>query len=372
MVALIILGSWLASWHWDGIALREHENPATYLVGRDFANFWMMGKAAQQPDPGDWYDWEHYNAALRAALLDGKDYALQQLSYPPTLFLIMLPFGALPYYAALGLFWLAGIGTLVAVLQRLNWTRDAMLVLLVAPASVAALISGQLAFLLVAPLLMGFTLLEKRPWLAGLLFGLLSLKPHFALLLPIALLAGQHGRALLAAILTTLFLLAATTWVFGIDIWQQFFSLGIPAQHTVLEEPPRNIMAWMPTWYMDARAAGLDYQTAMAIQATGLLGGMILVAWAFAKPRDPHWRLLLFTAACLMASPYVMAYDTLAFMAALVAVIHRHGWPGNHWGAALLYFFPLLHYFATIFGFPGTAWLPLIAVLIAVREMKRA
>ena len=57
-----------------------------FVVGRDFLNLWMYGRAAFEADPSRFYDVELYNAALRAII--GGEYFGQTWSYPPSVMLI--------------------------------------------------------------------------------------------------------------------------------------------------------------------------------------------------------------------------------------------------------------------------------------------
>src|SRR6185312_3182032 len=65
----------------------------TLVVGRDFLNFCMYGRAASMADPGAWYDPHTYNTMLAALL--GDNYPVQNWSYPPPLMLLMTPFARL-------------------------------------------------------------------------------------------------------------------------------------------------------------------------------------------------------------------------------------------------------------------------------------
>src|SRR5688500_7612598 len=69
-----------------------------HVVGRDFLNFWMYGRAACEPDPGQYYDLHAYWAATEP--ITGPGYPPQLWSYPPSVMLFAAPFGALPYMAA--------------------------------------------------------------------------------------------------------------------------------------------------------------------------------------------------------------------------------------------------------------------------------
>jgi hypothetical protein len=61
--------------------------------------------------------------------------------------------------------------------------------------------------------------IDRRPILAGFCFGALCYKPHFALLVPVALLAGQHWRALAASLGSAAALCGLSLVVFGWQTW---------------------------------------------------------------------------------------------------------------------------------------------------------
>ena len=113
--------------------------------------------------------------------------------YPPFFFAIALAVAALPY--ALGLVALAG-----RELCRLSRgasarscrARETLLVAAAFPAVLVNIGHGQNGFLTAALLGGALLLLDRRPWLAGVLIGLLAYKPQFGVLIPIALLAGRR------------------------------------------------------------------------------------------------------------------------------------------------------------------------------------
>ncbi|HEY2132320.1 MAG TPA: glycosyltransferase family 87 protein [Acetobacteraceae bacterium] len=91
--------------------------------------------------------------------------------------------------------------------------------MILCPAAAVTATQGQNALLTAALLIGGFRLLPGRPILAGALLGLLTIKPQFWLLAPVALIAARHWRALGAAVATSLLLAGASAAVFGLDVW---------------------------------------------------------------------------------------------------------------------------------------------------------
>src|SRR4051794_17887655 len=89
---------------------------STLVVGRDFLNFWMYGRAAALANPGQWYDIAAYHSALAALL--GADYPGQHWSYPPSIMLVAAPFGSLSYLHALAVWTALGLAGFIALARR--------------------------------------------------------------------------------------------------------------------------------------------------------------------------------------------------------------------------------------------------------------
>src|SRR5581483_1453312 len=192
----------------------------TYAVGRDFINTWMGGRSAFEGGPAAWFDMANYNAALREML--GSFFPDHYWSYPPHILLFIWPFGLLPYFPAYLLWCVLGVALyLLASTQLVR--RNYLLFLAVAPGVAVCAFFGQNGFYTSALFLGGMMLLDRRPLLAGILFGILTVKPQIGYLLPIVLLLTGRWRTIAAACATAAALIAATTIWFGADIWVEYF-----------------------------------------------------------------------------------------------------------------------------------------------------
>jgi Glycosyltransferase family 87 len=122
---------------------------ATLVLGRDFLNLWMYGRAVGDADPARFYDLATYNDEL--AKLLGAGYPGQNWPNPPTALVVMAPFGLLTYFPAL-IAWFA-IGLLAFYLAGRREVSDVRIlaVVLVSPAALFCLMSGQSSFLLSSP-----------------------------------------------------------------------------------------------------------------------------------------------------------------------------------------------------------------------------
>jgi hypothetical protein len=324
--ALLVLGGALFSltllaylctteWHWP-----FPRDKATLVLGRDFLNLWMYGRAVLEAEPARFYDIATYNAEL--AKLLGPGYPGQNWPNPPTALIVMAPFGWLPYFPAL-IAWFAS-GVLAFYLAGRRELADIRLlaVLLVSPAVLLCVISGQSSLLTTAGLLAIFAWLDKRPVIAGVLIGLLTVKPQLGVLFPIALIASGRWRVFGAAALTALALLAASTALGGVEGWHNYIAKALPLQREVLADAAGTAMPYHATIFMNVRGL-VGNRIGEAIQLAFTIAAVVSVAAAFRYRRNSDPRLLraLFFACTLSASPYMGVYDLLPLTFAAVVLL---------------------------------------------------
>lgn len=342
---------------------------SSLIIGRDFINLWMYGRAAFTVDPGRWYDLATYHAALRD--LFGMDLTGPNWSYPPTVMWLAAPFGALPYLVALLAWSLLGPLLLASVACRDLTDRRILVLVLVSPAAVFCLICGQGAFLTAALLIAIFAALDRRPVLAGCLIGLLTIKPQLGLLFPVLLLASGRWRAFAAASVTTLALAAVTAMVFGIDSWRQYVELGLPVQGQVLADPDGIATPFFPTVYMNLRGIGVAPSLALAIQGAIAIAAAAAVAMAakWAGEADRDLLRAQFLAASVCASPYFLDYDLLPLTYAAVALLAAGRLDGiGRRLAQAVYWIAALQLALGSFRIPGAALIaPLFATYLTYR-----
>jgi hypothetical protein len=364
------LGLYLYNLHGDAPFPRDG---SSLVVGRDFLNFWMYGRAATLPDPGRWYDAAVYQHALADLL--GPGYPGQNWSYPPTIMLIAAPFGQLGYLPALAIWTLLGIGIVLIAARRLVTDRRALFALIVSPAAVFCLISGQSSLITAAMLIGIFAWLDRRPLLAGLLIGLLTLKPQLGLLMPFLLVASGRWRVFIAASVTAVALAALAAALFGVDSWIAFITQGLPTQNLVMADPEGIATPFFPTVFMNLRGIGLPYAAAMAVQLCFTLAAVAAIVWAFRYRADADPRLLfaLFAACAVAAVPYLLVYDTMMLTIAVLALAAcgLFDRPGT-WMARLVFWLPLLQIGLGNLHIPGPGLIAPAAALYFVMRLKQA
>jgi arabinofuranan 3-O-arabinosyltransferase len=243
--------------------------------------------------------------------------------YPPLFFLAAMALAALPYAVAFAT-WVVitalGYAGLIGVIAR----RPAACVLALAlPPAFACALVGQNGFFTAAILGAMLLWLPRRPVLAGLLLALLTFKPQFGVLIPIALLGGGHYRALLTAALLTML------WI-GMNLWLSPQSLAgflhyLPQTSQAVLEMGTSGWGKLQSAFALVRLLGGGNTTAWAIQISAVLamGGLCVWVW---RQRDIAYELkaACLAACCLLATPYVYFYD-LPLLALPLAFLYRAG-----------------------------------------------
>jgi hypothetical protein len=199
--------------------------------------------------------------------------------------------------------------------------RDLPLVVFLAfPGLWWALGTGQNALLTAALFAAGTALLERRPWLAGLCLGALCYKPHFGLLIPVALLAGGHWRAILGATASALGLVALSIACFGVATWQAFLTAA--ATSGAVYSGNAIFMGGLTSPYRALMVSGFPREFAFAAQAAVILLTALIVALVWHQGRRARAplpiRAAVLLAATPVAVPLLMFYDLMLVLVALV------------------------------------------------------
>jgi hypothetical protein len=288
--------------------------------GRDFLNLWAGPRIAARDGIMALYDYKAYYAALESVY--GAAVPFHNWSYPPHLLLLVPPFAALPYLPGLILWTLLGIALYAGVVLAplVPAARAAALVVLVlAPSSMVNAVTGQNGFFTAAAFLGGLLLLERRPWMAGVLFGLLTVKPQLGLLLPVVLVAIGAWRVIAAAVATAGLLVMTSVLLWGVDPWIGWVTETSRYQKWLLVNDFDGFYTYMmPSVFAAGRLLGLPVAVAGVLQGVAALGVVAATTLAFCRTRDPAARALLLTCGTLLAAPYAFNYDMTLLTGALL------------------------------------------------------
>ncbi len=282
--------------------------------GDDFLNYWSAAWLALHGRVAEIYDIHAFHAfeqSVTGPTLSGYHY-----SYPPVMLLLSLPIALIPYVPALFVWLTASWYAFYRVLKAALPGQGVLLLALAAPAVLINAVGGQNGAWTAALLGGGLLLLERRPYVAGVLFGLMIYKPHLALLLPVALVAGRKWRTVFATAATAGGLLAASVALFGTQTWAHYLRLANVLRHVILEDA--GIVHRMVSVFVAARPLGASIETAYVIQAVFALVACAAVAAVWFKDAPAGIKYAVLLLGTCLATPYLQDYD-LVFGALVVA-----------------------------------------------------
>lgn len=288
------------------------------LWGRDFVNVFSSGRLVIEGRLYDLYD----KIAYRAWQADyfGGGIREHNYSYPPvTLFYTPL-FGALPYVWALALWSILSV-LMFGFAARPWLLRENLPAWLgfVLPSSIVCVWAGHYGLFVGALWLAAWHNLEKRPKLAGFFTGLLIIKPHMAVLMPILFLRRKAWTAMGAAAATVIILVGLSILFFGLDLWHIYLTSTSETQLNMLHATRAFFLKMMPTISPALFALGFPASLVWPAQVA-VASITIILMWRF-QPADAHRAGLSAAVATFLILPYAFNYDmTVVGLAALIVL----------------------------------------------------
>ena len=324
-------------------------------LGTDFSNVYaagtyvLEGRAAAAFDPPQQY--------AREQTIFGESTPFYGWHYPPFFLFVAAVLALFPYWLALTiwqgvtfLLYLASIRTVLrpaAPIDAESPARDRLWLLLATafPAVFVNLGHGHNGFLTAALLTFALVVLDRRPLLAGLLFGLLAYKPQFGLMIPLVLVVTGRWRTVMAAAATVAALMLVTTLTFGPDVWNAFLTSTHYTRTVVLEAGDtgwhklQSVFAWVRMW-------GGPVPLAYAVQAIVTIALAVALAWLWRSAAPFACKAAALAIGSILATPYSLDYD-LMVLAPAIAFLAGYGLANGfppYWKSALaaLWLVPLL------------------------------
>lgn len=273
--------------------------------GDDFVNYWSGSFLALHGRAIEVYDFAAFHAFERS--ITGPHLDFYHYSYPPVLLLLMLPLALIPYVPALGV-WLVATWYGFYRALKLTGSNGALLLSLAAPALFVNAVGGQNGALTAALLGGGLLLLDRRPIVAGILFGLLVYKPQLGLMLPFALIAGRRWLTIGVAGATAVALVAASIAAFGAHRWLEYAN-NLSILRTLILEDGTGVWHRMVSVFVFARRLGAGLGLAYALQAASALGAAFFVVRSWLRDDPAHIRNAMTIVGTCLATPYLQDYD---------------------------------------------------------------
>lgn len=338
-VPIILMHTYVTAFEREGLLLASGN-----VVGRDFVNYWVGGSNALKGLADQLFKFDTYLVLLREAF--GPDINNHNWSYPPHFLLLAVPFGAMPYLLGLFCWSVLGLLCFLTACTHKAWRLDDVLILGLAPAAISALFAGQNGLFTAALFVGGLRLSARAPVLAGVCFGLLTIKPQLGVLLPFALLAARQWTVIASACLTAAAAMGLSALLFGFDTWWLYLTETWPFQTEIMKSGP-GLHHMMATVFMALRVFGLDPDVALLWHLPVMLLAACAVVWAFSQAQHPALQQVILIAATFVATPYGFYYDmpVLAYATLLLA---RHLEEAER--APLLYVVPAALWLLPSFG----------------------
>lgn len=366
--AMVILGLMFSLW----VTVFELSTfPGFYdglgdFYGGDFINFWGAPRIVHD-NFAALFDVDQYSNAL--SQIHGATLSAHIWSYPLHFLLLLEPLRLLPLMPAFAVWSALGLAIFGYYTYRLTcapYRFIGLFAALLSPASWMCLLDGQNGLLLAGGALGVLWLLERnRSISAGLILGLLTIKPHLFLLWPLMLLIDRQWKCIAAAIASCTTILSLSVAIYGMDAWHAYADKLAPIQWRFVTDPelfsPIQVyQTEMPSLLPALMLLHIPPAIALPIAMCEALGITILCFVALRRTRNIANRLLLLACGGLLVSPYSFNYD----MPLLTAALLIYGLQKTYVGIAKIGLFGLVYLIPTLVCLLNVIGLPLSPVIL--------
>jgi hypothetical protein len=312
--ALVVVAAALAEFVWNW----------RHPTDRDFLGFWGAARLALAGHPSAAYDNGALHAVEAAAATFGSRLAELPFPYPPAYLLFVIPFGLMSFPLAMAAWSLCTFALYLLAARRLmpgsGWLAAAI------PAVFANAAIGQNGFLTAGLFMGGLSLLGSSPFAAGLILGCLVIKPQLAILLPVALIAGRHWRAIAGAALSSIAIMLLGLVLFGTGATAAWLHEA-PLLARIMDQ---GLAGWskLASVYAAARQLGIAPAFAIAIHGIVALTAAVAVWRIWRSQAQDALKFAALAAASMLMSPYLFFYDGLILVPAFFWLARESRRPG--------------------------------------------
>ena len=286
----------------------------------DFSWIWVSGTFAASSEPARVYDHSAFSAA-RAVLAGpgGCMFLDNKFDYPPIILFLTYPLGLLSYSTAFAVWMAATLLIYLAAIYAIIPRPAAVIAALTTSPVVFNVLLGQNGFLTAGLIGLSLVLMERRPWLSGIFFGLLTYKPQFGILFPFALVASRNWRSLASATATSGILGIAAAIAFGYQTWPAFLS-SLNGREASLSE-----VQGLPIPLLSAfgvlQSTGISTRNAWIVHLAiaVVVAAVVFAIWA--KPIPHSLKAAALSIGSLTVSPYLLGYDFCVLSVAVAFLV---------------------------------------------------
>ncbi len=345
------------------------------VIGGDFLAFYTAAKGTVEGAAAEIYNAAFFQDLMGRLYPDRADVNLTW-QYPPTYLLMLAPLALLPHLAGYAVWSTASAAGFAAVMRNIATDKLILFAILASPSAYAAYITGQNGFFTGALIVLAAVYPKTRPILAGVAAGLLTMKPHLGILIPVAYLAAGCWRSFFTAVATAAALALASLAVFGPEVWQAFLA-SLQSTSDLLGDG-RLPVEKMATPYSAALYLGLPDIAAKFVYGLFAAASVAIVFLAWRRLEDTLLKASALIACVFMTAPYGYHYELIMLalpLGAIASIALKNGWlPYEKWLLAAAFLLPLAFSAASKNG-PGLSY-PFIAALIVfaitIRRIRHA
>lgn len=275
----------------------------------DFIAFWSAGKATLDGQIAEIHERPVLFEIQKTVATEARFFAPYN-SPPPFLFIACL-LAMMPYVTSALVFLFSQVAFYLFAFRKLLSDTRALIFPITAPSIVYQFGTLQIAMLVAGVHALVLHCLDKRPRLAGGLIGVMTIKPHLALLWPVFLALSGRWRAFLAAALSTAAIVLAAGLVFGFDAYVRFFHNLSDSQGLISGQ--RISTPAYASLYANLLGLKAPHALAMGAHIASALAGAGIACLVFLRG-DRITGGAAFCAATLLLSPYLFFYDFLILL----------------------------------------------------------
>jgi hypothetical protein len=284
-------------------------------IPTDFVNVWSAGRLVLDHHAAQAYDWDIQKQVQIAVL--GQSYPGNfAWHYPPPFLFVAAMLAQFPYVVAFIGWAVASFVPYLVAMRAIVGKPFGWLLAAAFPVVFNNAFVGQNGFLTAALIGGALYWMPMRPILAGICLGLLSYKPQYGLLFPIALIAAAQWTTFFTAAAVAILMLLASWLAFGSESFQAFLHWMPMFSQAFLVE------GRAPWWKLQsifalARYFGSGEQLGWILQWT--MSGAVAVGIALIWRGRLRYSLKAasLAAGTLLTTPYLFMYDMMVLAIAV-------------------------------------------------------
>ncbi len=316
---------------------------------QDFSAFYTSSQMVWQGLSDQVYDLNAYVAHTKLLFPEGGSYAW---FYPPTTLLAITPLALLPPFVCYLIMVFGQLVLFGVLVYRYFRKLNIVLFTLAGSALLLNAIYSQFGILWASFLLLALQALKQgEQTKAGFWLAMLSLKPHYAIMIPFALVAAKQWRCIAVTSVLIVSMALTSLLVFGVDTWTAFWDALTLTSATM--QDPEAFFGFNPiemtNVFSFAQLLGLPIWLRWTFQ------GMVVVICGYAvfhtwqqNNYNFAWKAALLALATIISMPWSFTYDMvllnlwLAYLLVLFPQRQGLNQNNNHGQLIVLWLLPLI------------------------------